>query len=109
MAKVPWSKKVHGLKRLLASVGSLWPAPSTKLSGYAEEGPYRCGNCEYLKGLEEGRVFKDENGRGRCNQIVVIADPEVKKDDQGRPVVNIETGCCEFVSPPKKALVQIEK
>lgn len=109
MAKRSWLKIIGRLKKLVADFGPLWP-DSTKLSGYGENGPYHCGDCEYLKGLKDGNVFKDENGKGRCNQSVVIADQEVKKDDKGRPIVNIETGCCEFVEPLKKEpLVQIEK
>src|SRR6266436_6940245 len=82
MAK-SWLKIIGRLKRLIADVGPLWP-DSTRLSGYAESGPYHCGDCGYLKGLKEGNVFKDENGKGRCNQTVVIADKEVKKDEMGR-------------------------
>jgi hypothetical protein len=107
--KVSWLKKISGLKKLIRSVGPLWPEPSTELAGYGEEGPYHCGDCEYLKKVDS-KDFKDIDGKGRCDQSVMIADSQVKKDDQGRPIVNIETGCCEFVSPPKKSkLVQIEK
>lgn len=110
MAKVGWLRKISLLKKLLEKTGPLWPAPSTKLSGYAEDGPYHCGDCEYLKKTQDGEVFKDKEGKGRCSQAVVIADPEVKKDEKGRPIVNIETGCCEFVEPSKKeALVQIKE
>ena len=35
-----WPEKINGLRRLIEQVGSLWPAPSTKLAGYAEDGPY---------------------------------------------------------------------
>ena len=105
-----WLRIISRLKRLIADVGPLWPN-STKLAGYAENGPYFCGMCEYLKGLKDGDVFKDEDGKGRCSQSVMIADAEVKKDEKGRPVVDIEKGCCEWVEPFKKkeALVQVEK
>lgn len=101
--KSSWLKKISGLKTLIEKVGPLWPK-STKLAGYAESGPYHCANCEYLKGLKDGEVFKDKDGKGRCNQSVMIADPEVRKDELGRPIVDIDKGCCEFVEP----LVQIE-
>lgn len=90
-----WLKKIAALKRLIREVGSLWPK-STKLSGYAESGPYHCEDCVYLK-----KDFKDANGKGRCNHPVVIADSEVKHD-KGLGIVNIERGCCEFVEPPKE-------
>ena len=112
MAKeITWPQKIRGLKKLLSSVGRLWPKPSTMLSGYAEGGPYHCGDCEYLKGLEEGQTFVDENGKGRCTMTVVMVDTEAKKDEKGRPIVDIQKGCCEFVEPLKKkeALVQIQK
>jgi len=108
MAK-SWLRIISKLKKLIKDVGPLWP-DSTKLAGYGENGPYHCGDCEYLKGLKEGNVFKDKDERGRCSQSVVIADPEVKKDEKGRPIVNIEIGCCEWVEPLKKEkLVQIQK
>ena len=104
-----WLKIIGKLKRFLNVVGPIWTG--TKLSGYSESGPFHCGDCGYLKGLKDGNVFKDKDGQGRCNQPVVIADSEVKKDESGRPIVNIEIGCCEFVEPLKKkeTLVQIEK
>jgi len=94
-----WLKKIAGLRRLLAEVGPLWPAPSTKLAGYAEDGPYHCSNCEYLKRDKEGNPVVDEQGKGRCNQSVMIADPQVKKDKNLIPIVDIQHGCCEFVDP----------
>jgi hypothetical protein len=100
MAK-SWLKIIGRLKKLIADVGPLWP-DSTKLAGYAESGPYNCHMCEYLKGAEQGNIFRDENGMGRCNQSVMIADSEVKKDKNGLPIVNIEFGCCEFVEPLEK-------
>jgi hypothetical protein len=99
MAK-QWSKIIGGLKRLIAEFGPIWPK-STKLSGYAESGPYHCEDCEYLKKVD-GQIFRDEWGRGRCSQLVVIADSEVRKDSSGLPIVNIEKGCCEFVDPAEE-------
>jgi hypothetical protein len=92
MAEKSWLKKIAALKRLLREVGPLWPK-STKLAGYAENGPYYCGDCIYLK-----KDFKDDENRGRCNHPVMIADTEVKHD-KGLAIVNIEKGCCEFVDP----------
>ena len=96
--KISWLKKISALKTLIAKVGPLWPK-STKLAGYAEKGPYHCQNCEYLRGVKQNNIFKDEDGKGRCGQSVMMADPEVKKDDKGFPIVNIQMGCCEFVEP----------
>ena len=93
-----WRAIIKGLRKLLEEVGEIWPK-STKLAGYAESGPYHCGNCEYLKGRKEGNVFRDERGLGRCNQKVMLADREVLSDKDGLKIVNIERGCCEFVEP----------
>ena len=92
---------IAGLKDLVAKYGPVWP-DSTKLAGYAEKGPYHCGDCEYLKGLKHGAPSRDAQGRGRCHQAVMLADPETRKDANGLAIVNIETGCCEFVEPIKK-------
>lgn len=89
MAEKSWLKKIAALKRLLREVGPLWPK-STKLSGFASDGPYSCSMCEY---------FKDNT----CHQEVVIADPEVKKNLIGLPIIdNPEHQCCEFVEPKDK-------
>jgi hypothetical protein len=112
MAKVGWLKKISRLKRLIADVGPLWPEPSTKLAGYATDGPYHCEDCIFLKGRKEGEdnIFRDKNGLGRCSHPVMIADDEVEKDEKSIPIVDIEKGCCEWVTPPKKQdLVQIQK
>lgn len=97
MAEKSWLKKIAALKRLLSEVGPIWPAPSTKLAGYAEDGPYHCEDCIYLKRDAEGKPVVDADGKGRCNQSVMIADTQVKKDKNLLPIVNIEHGCCEFV------------
>jgi len=91
MAEKSWLKKIAALKRLLREVGPLWPN-STKLSGFGNKGPYHCANCEYFKGGDTGV----------CHQAVVIADPEVKKNDKGLPIIDDpQHQCCEFVEPPK--------
>jgi len=92
-----WLKIIGGLKRLIKQYGPIWPN-STKLAGFASDGPYHCANCEYLN--------KDRN---RCNQAVMLADPEVEHDAKGLAIItDPEHSCCEFVEPTKK-LVQIEK
>jgi hypothetical protein len=65
--------------------------------------------CEYLKGAKQGNIFRDADGKGRCNQSVMIADTQVKKDKNGLPIVNIEFGCCEFVEPLEKEEEKKEK
>lgn len=79
-----WGVKIHALKDLLQRVGTLWTG--TTLSGYADQGPYHCGECKYLEGET-------------CKHPAVKADPQVKKNSDGMPVVNAERGCCEFVDP----------
>lgn len=87
-----WLKKIAALKRLIKETGPLWPK-STKLAGFASDGPYSCSNCEYFKGDAEGI----------CIQEVMIADIEVEKDKKGYPIIiDPKHQCCEFVSPPKK-------
>lgn len=95
--KASWLKKISALKTLLEKVGPLWPK-STKLSGFASDGPYFCGMCEYMKRDSQGLIVKDEKGFGRCNQSVVVADPETEKDSLGFPIIKEpEKQCCEFV------------
>lgn len=79
-----WEANIGALKHLLQTTGPLWTG--TRLSGYAESGPYHCGECKYLSG---------EN----CKHPAVNADPQVKKDKDGMPVVDPKRGCCEFVDP----------
>ena len=100
-SKKSWLKIIGRLKKLISDVGPLWP-DSTDLAGYAENGPYNCHMCEYLRGAKEGNIFRDEKGMGRCKQSVMIADPDVEKDKNGLPIVNVEFGCCEFVEPLEK-------
>ena len=85
-----WPEIIDALKVLIARVGPVWPK-STKLAGFASNGPYHCANCEYLN--------KDRN---RCNQEVMKADPEVKHDVKGLAIItDPERQCCEFVEPIK--------
>lgn len=88
-----WPRKIEALKRLISEIGSIWPAPSTTLAGYATDGPYHCEDCVYMK--------RHSDGFGRCNQPVMMADRQVKHDADGTAIVNIEKGCCEFVEPPR--------
>lgn len=87
MAK-SWLKIIGGLKRLIKANGPIWPK-STKLAGFASDGPYHCANCEYLN-----------KAGNRCNQPVMIADPEVDHDDKGLAIITDAVHqCCEFVEP----------
>jgi broad specificity phosphatase PhoE len=91
-----WPSIIDGLRALIAKVGPMWP-DSTKLAGFASNGPYSCANCEYL----------NQTGN-RCNQEVMMADPEVQHDEKGLAIItDAPHQCCEFVEPLKK-LTQIE-
>jgi|SRR5690349_1749055 len=78
------SSKAKELEKFIASTGKLWTG--TKLSGYGDQGPYHCGECKYLAGE-------------LCKHEIVKADPQVKKNAEGMPIVNAAHGCCEFVDP----------
>jgi len=77
------------------SIPQLWTG--SKVSGYAEGGPYHCGDCKYAKGRKEGMPWRDGQGRGRCGHPVIEQDSAVRVDEQGRKIINLEHGCCEFV------------
>jgi hypothetical protein len=48
--------------------------------------------------MKEGEVFQDDQGRRRCIQPVMIADPEVGKDDKGLSIIDSpDIQCCEFI------------
>jgi hypothetical protein len=73
----------------------------TPLAEYAEDGPYHCQDCWFLKSREP----KSE-ARGMCNEPHMLADPETIKirDAEGKIVavsVHKEFGCCRFVDPVK--------
>lgn len=87
--------RIEALSALLIQTGRLWTG--TKLSGYAENGPYHCDDCIFLKGRKEGKIWEDAEGKGRCNNAFTVADEEVKHDEEGLAIVNIKKGCCEFV------------
>jgi broad specificity phosphatase PhoE len=83
-----WPIIIAGLNELIGRVGPIWP-DSTKLAGFASDGPYHCADCEYLN-----------DARNRCNQPVMMADPEVQHDEKGLAIITApEHQCCEFVEP----------
>lgn len=104
-AEMGWLKKISLLRQLLEKTGPLWPAPSTKLAGYAGGGPFSCLNCIHLRGRKDEDIFLDEDGKGRCDKPVMVMDSEVEKDDKGYPIVEMNY-CCEWVDP--KGLVHIQ-
>lgn len=81
-----WPERIAALKALLKRTGRLWTG--TELSGYAADGPYHCGDCRFLIGVDG------------CGHSVVQADPEVPHAG-GLPIVDPARGCCEFVDPRK--------
>lgn len=95
MPKKSWLKIIGRMKKLIEEVGSIYPTGSTPIAGYAAGGPYHCEDCSFLKGQPAGDIFKDDEGMGRCNHPMMIADPKTKKD-KNLTVVNIEKGCCSF-------------
>jgi broad specificity phosphatase PhoE len=83
-----WPVIIEGLNSLISRVGPIWPK-STKLAGFASDGPYHCADCEYL----------NEAGN-RCKQEVMMADPEVQHDEKGLAIItDAAHQCCEFVEP----------
>jgi hypothetical protein len=75
----------------------------TPVAEYATSGPYSCQNCHFLKGRNNGKdkIYEDSDGEGRCDERHMKKDPKVKHDSDGLAIVNIEYGCCRFVSPMK--------
>lgn len=75
--------------------------PSSKGQGigaaeYAEQGPYHCEDCVFLK----RRDFPKE-GKGLCNQKVMLTVAKVPTDKKsGLKIVNMEHGCCRYVKYP---------
>jgi hypothetical protein len=73
----------------------------TPIAEYAEDGPYHCQDCWFLKSREP----KSE-ARGSCNEPHMLIDPKtIKIRDMGGKViaasVHKEFGCCRFVDPVK--------
>jgi hypothetical protein len=62
----------------------------TPASGYEEHGPYHCEDCIHQQ-------------IAICYHPAVMIDPKVqsKKQDDGGIKVNLERGCCKFVSQPE--------
>lgn len=61
----------------------------TKVSGYIETPVMKmCGTCEYLPSAD------------RCNNKVVLSDPEMKKAEDGMlAIVDSVLGCCNQWEP----------
>lgn len=81
--------------QFVTQIGQLWTG--SRISGYAEGGPYHCMDCKWAKGRTTGLPFRDANGKGRCGHPIIQLDPKVKIDTQGRKIINLERGCCELV------------
>ena len=65
----------------------------TLASGYAEDGPYHCGDCIHF--VPTGNV---------CTHSVVVADPALQMRRRGDAMpVDAERGCCRYVRPAQKA------
>lgn len=92
-------KQLSVWKEFVKKIGKLWSGSA--FSGYGEDGPYHCGDCEYLVGRKRNDIYRDSNGKGRCLHTIVQLDPKLKKDQKGLAIVNIERGCCEFVDVPE--------
>lgn len=94
-----WDGKISALKGLIGQTGPLWSG--TRLSGYAESGPYHCGDCEYMfKGL--GSQMGRPDAPTLCKHHIVVADKEIRQRSGGFPMVSAANGCCEFVEPKGK-------
>lgn len=63
----------------------------TPSAGYAgaEDGPFMCGHCIHFKEVGEG------GKEGRCNHPKVIKDSQMKKDKDGKAIVE-EGSCCTY-------------
>ena len=75
------------------SESSNYAEVGTKLSGYAEDGPFHCEDC----------VHKPKPDVAICTHPIVVADPEMaKRRVPGGVRINLTTGCCRYVRPPKE-------
>lgn len=63
-------------------------AIGTKVAEYSEDGPFHCEDCVYRDG-------------DKCFEEHMMRDGEVKHDDKGWAIINIEKGCCRYVRPPR--------
>lgn len=64
---------------------SKYQEEGTKLAGYANRGPYSCGQCTHESG-------------GYCNHPIVVLDSEIKNERRGQSVkIDEEHGCCTYV------------
>ena len=62
----------------------------TLASGYAEDGPYHCGDCVH---------FREDV----CTHPVVVNDPALEARKRGDTIpVDAERGCCRFVRPAEQ-------
>lgn len=111
---MPTNQEVALMKLQIFVDGATSPIKwtGTKLAGYAATGPYHCADCKYLRGRVEGKIFRDNVGRGRCNHPVMMADPQVEHEqppqrlnatggeiEKPQPaIVDVQFGCCEFVN-----------
>lgn len=69
----------------------------TAIAEYAEDGPYHCMDCWYLKSRDPR-----SNPLGYCNEPHMLKDPKTQKAEIGGAkvaVVNKQRGCCRFVDP----------
>jgi hypothetical protein len=57
-------------------------------TGYSEDGPFRCGACEYFRA-------------GSCGQSTMMAESTRKKTKDGRILVSAD-GCCTYFQKAKK-------
>lgn len=78
------------MKRNLNGIG-------TKLSGFADGGPFHCGNC----------VF---NENGYCTHPKVMRDPELDDRKTSNGLVKIgPNDCCNYVVPKKDIPAPVRK
>lgn len=61
----------------------------TSLSGYQALGPYSCEHCQHLKGEV-------------CTHSIVALDPSLTHPSKGTTKVDVEYGCCRYVSQSEK-------
>jgi hypothetical protein len=88
-----WSDGIPGTEALgQPLMGSIYDEAGTKVSGYAEDGPYHCEDC----------IHKTAPDEPFCIHPCVLGDPALQNRVMlidNRPVVkiNMERGCCKYV------------